>query len=197
MLRRVAIVGSLALWLAACGRAEEAPVQAERISLDEARNRPAEPAASPDTEEASWRVAGNGQAIHFGNAGEPPLLSLACDLREQPIRLRIIRHASARPGLKALLPVIGNGTISRFKVDATLNEGEWRWEGAVPSNDPALDVFTGRRELEATLPGAGSLLIEGSRIPGEFVTWCRAGGRNAQVEGNPPAEEPTKEEASE
>lgn len=197
MLRRVAIVCSLALGLAACGRAEEAPVQAERISLDEARNRPAEPAVSPDTEDAAWTVAENGQAIHFGDAGAPPLLTLACDLREEPVRLRIVRHAAARPGLKALFPVIGNGTISRFKVDATLNEGEWRWEGALPADDPALDVFTGRRELEATLPGAGSLLIEGSRIPGEFVTWCRAGGRTAQVEGNPLAEQPADEEASE
>jgi hypothetical protein len=31
-----------------------------------------------------------------------------------------------------------------------------------------LDVFTGPRELEATLPGGGTLLIAGSRIPGEF-----------------------------
>jgi hypothetical protein len=106
-------------------------------------------------------------------------------LRETPARLRIVRHVTARPGEKALLPVIGNGTISRFKVDAVLSGDEWRWEGALPAGDPSLDVFTGPRELEATLPGGGSVLIAGSRIPGEFVNWCRAGGgvRQPAVEG--------------
>jgi hypothetical protein len=53
--------------------------------------------------------------------------------------------------------------------------------GALPASDPSLDVFTGPRELEATLPGGGSLLIAGSRIPASFVTWCRAGGHVQRV----------------
>ena len=85
--------------------------------------------------------------------------------------------------------MIGNGTISRFKVDAALADGEWRWEGALPASDPSLDVFTGPRELEATLPGGGTLLIAGSRIPGEFVNWCRAGGRVQRVEAAEKAED--------
>ena len=110
------------------------------------------------------------------------MLTLACDLRKTPAQFRIVRHVAARPGEKALLPVIGNGTTSRFKVDATLAGGEWRWEGVVPASDPSLDVFTGPRELEATLPGGGTLLIGGSRIPGEFVTWCRTGGKTRQLD---------------
>ena len=110
-------------------------------------------------------------------------------MRKTPAQLRIVRHVAARPGEKALLPVIGNGTISRFKVDATLADGEWRWQGALPASDPSLDVFTGPRELEATLPGGGSLLIPGSRIPGEFVNWCRAGGRVQRVEAAEKAED--------
>jgi len=85
--------------------------------------------------------------------------------------------------------VIGNGMISRFKVDATLTDREWRWEGALPAADSQLDVFTGPREIEATLPGGGSLLIEGSRIPGEFVSWCRAGGKVQRAEAAEQAEE--------
>ena len=172
--RRTALI--MLLLLTACEREEE-PVQAQRFSLDAARHVPPQPLVSPDTVGAGWSVTGSGQAIDFGRPGAAPLLTLACDLRRTPAQLRIVRNVAARPGQKALLPVIGNGTISRFKVDAALADGEWRWEGALPASDPSLDVFTGPRELEATLPGGGTLLIAGSRIPGEFVNWCRGGGR--------------------
>ena len=32
-----------------------------------------------------------------------------------------------------MFPVIGNGTISRFKADAALEDGEWRWQATVPA----------------------------------------------------------------
>jgi hypothetical protein len=169
------------LLLAACDSGD-APMQAQRISLDDARAKVAEPLLSPDTEGAGWTVSAGQQAIRFALPGAEPFLTLACDLRETPATLTLVRHAPARPGQKALFPVIGNGTISRFKVDATLDEGEWRWEGALPARDPQFDVFTGPLGLEATLPGGGTLLIEGSRIPGEFVSWCRTGGRAAEAE---------------
>ena len=169
-------------FLAACGEGGDAPVQAQRITLDDARAKVAEPLLSPDPTGANWTVSGNGQAIDFGRPGAEPWLTLACDLREAPATLTVIRHVEARPGQKALFPVLGNGTVSRFKVDAALDEGEWRWEGVFPASDPQFDVFTGPRDLEATLPGGGTLLIEGSRIPGEFVNWCRAGGRLQRAE---------------
>jgi hypothetical protein len=50
-------------------------------------------------------------------------------------------------------------------------------------------VFTGRRDLEATLPGAGTLLIAGSGIPGEFVRWCRAGADVGEAAAEERAEE--------
>ena len=171
-----------ALLLAACGDGGDAPVQAQRISFAEARAKVAEPLPSPDTAGARWTVTNDDQAIAFGRAGAAPWLTLACDLREAPATLTLIRHVAARPGQKALLPVIGNGTISRFKVDAALGGGEWRWEGEFLAGDPQFDVFTGPLELEATLPGGGTLLIGGSRIPGEFVNWCRAGGRVLRAE---------------
>lgn len=168
--------------LAACGAEPEAPEQAQRFSLEDARHVPAKPLLSPDTKTASWSVTRNGQAIDFGIGGQPPMLTLACALRETPAQLRIIRHVSARPGQKALFPVIGNGMISRFPLDGVLHEGEWRWEGSLPASDTKLDVFAGPREIEATLPGGGTLMIAGSRIPGEFVNWCRAGGRVQRAE---------------
>ena len=122
------------------------------------------------------------RAIKFGHPDVAPLLTLACNLRNTPATLTLVRHTLSRPGQKALLPVIGNGTISRFKVDAALADGEWRWEGRFLATDPQLDVFTGPRELEATMPGGGTVRIGGSRIPGEFVNWCRAGGRVQRAE---------------
>lgn len=186
----------LPLLLAACGQSEQAPVQAQRFSLDAARHVPAAPTRSPDTKGDAWSVSGSGQAIDFGPPGGAPLLTLACELRQPPARLRIVRHVQAGPGQKALFPVMGNGTISRFKLDAALHDGEWRWEGALPAGDPLLDVFTGPRELEATLPGGGTLLIDGSRIPGEFVNWCRAGGRVQRAEAAEQAEAGEEEKAS-
>jgi hypothetical protein len=172
---RPAIIAATMLALAACDRAK-APVDPQRVSLEEARGGVREPLASPDTENARWTVAPNGQAVAFGNPGEGPFLSLACRVKDDPPTMRVIRHVEARPGEKALFPVLGNGTISRFKADAALEDDEWRWQAVVPADDPSLEVFTGAREIEATLPGAGSLIIAGSRVPGEFIAWCRRGG---------------------
>ena len=172
---RLPLIVATLLSLVACDRAEE-PVDPQRISLDAARGEAREPLASPDTDDARWTVAPDGQAVAFGNAGERPFLSLACRVKDDPPTIRVIRHAEARPGEKALFPVLGNGTISRFKADAALEDGEWRWQATVPADDALLEVFTGAREIEATLPGAGSLIISGSRVPGEFIAWCRRGG---------------------
>jgi len=179
---RLALVVAATVLACACGEGGDAPVQAQRISLEDARAKVAEPLLSPDTAGAAWKVTDDGQAIDFGRPGAAPWLTLACDTRKAPATLTVVRHVAARPGQKALFPVLGNGTISRFKVDAALHQGEWRWEGVLPASDPQLDVFTGPRELEATLPGGGTLLIAGSRIPGEFVNWCRAGGRVLRAE---------------
>lgn len=178
----------LILLSAAACQSEPEPVQAQRFSLDEARAKVAEPLGSPDTRGAAWRVSRTGQAIEFGQSGTSPWLTLACGLRSTPATLTIVRHVAARPGQKALLPVLGNGTIARFKVDAALADGEWRWQGTLQASDPQLDVFTGPRELEATLPGGGTLLIAGSRIPGEFVNWCRAGGQAPRGDATEQAE---------
>lgn len=145
----------------------------------------------PDLEDASWAVSPDGQAIDFGPDPDAPLLTLDCRLKEAPPQLAIIRHHPAPPDAKALFPVIGNGTTSRFPLDAKLEADGRIWEGTFPANDPLLDVFTGPRPIEATLPGGGTLRIPGSRIPGEFLAWCRAGGKVMETE----AEESEEAEA--
>ena len=181
-----ALLVSFAL-LGACDRA-----QVERIDLGDVRPaQVAEPLASPFTEEASWQVAPSGRALNFGNDNEVPFLSLSCAAPEggAPV-LTVIRHVPAQPGAKALFAVIGNGMIARFYVDATLNEGEWRWEGRYPADAAELQVFTGPRDLEATLPGGGTLKIAGSPLPREFVTWCEQRSMDSPAPGQQTGAEP-------
>ena len=37
-----------------------------------------------------------------------------------------------------------------------------------------MDVLTGTRQVEATVPGAGSVILNSSPLPGELVETCRA-----------------------
>jgi hypothetical protein len=167
--------------LGACER-EQAPVEAQRISFDQVPSQGEEPLPSPDTKDASWVVAPNGQSIAFENPGQKPWLTLACKVDAVPPQITIVRHAPARPGEKALFPVIGNRIISRFKVDAALADGEWRWQGTLPADDPLFEVFEGPGPLEATLPGGGTVKTGASGVPGQFLAWCRAGGKAPAVE---------------
>ena len=186
MILRFALAASACL-LAGCSNASEPSVsEPARISLDDTGPRTASAISSPDTSLASWSVAEDGQAIHFGDDGEDPLLTLACDLRAEEPLFEIIRHAKALPGQSALFPFIGNGMRSRFMADAALDDGEWRWEATLAADDPQLNVFAGQRDFTATLPGHGMLEIGGSRIPGEFLEWCRSGGENTVVEAPEP-----------
>ena len=183
-LRTVPTVAIVVL-LAACHR-EQAPVQGQRIALEDVRSEREQPLPTPDTKNASWTVSSTGQAINFGNPGGEPFLSLACSVKAGLPQITVIRHARARPGEKALFPVIGGGVVSRFKVDAALADNEWRWQGTLPADDPLLEVFEGAHELEATLPGGGTLKLKASAIPGQFLAWCRAGGKAPAVEAADP-----------
>lgn len=170
--------------LAACGDAADAPQdEPTRILLENAEPPEARALASPDTSDAFWQVAESGQAVNFGNEGEAPLLTLACDLADDtPPQFVIIRHAEALPGQEALFPFVGNGMSRRFLADTVLVDGEWRWEARLPASSAQLEIFEGSRGMFATLPGRGTLEMRGSRIPGEFLAWCRAGGELPDVE---------------
>lgn len=163
--------------LVACHPHQQAPVQGQRIALDQVPSGGEQPLPSPDTTGAGWTVSANGQAVDFGQPGQRPYLSLACAVKAGEPQVTVIRHVPARPGEKALFPVIGGGIISRFKVDAALADNEWRWQGTMPADDPLLKVFEGAHALEATLPGGGTVKTKASGVPGQFLTWCREGGR--------------------
>lgn len=184
-MRPLPLLFALALALTACGQPSATPADAERIPIAQGTARAHDPLPSPDTTSASWFVDANGRTLHFGNRNEKPFLSLDCLISDGPAQLAIIRHAAALPGQEALFPVYGNGVRSRFLADATLRNGEWRWEAVQRADDPQLDVFLGPRELIATLPGKGTLEIGKSRMPGQFVEWCRSGGRAGQPAGQP------------
>lgn len=138
------------------------------------------PLPSPDTSRAIWSVGPSGHALQFGNRDTPPWLTLDCRLSASaPPQLAIIRHASGLPGQTALFAVMGNGHVARLPADAVLNENEWRWESVVAAADPRMDLFIGPGDMRATLPGKGAIAIPPSPIPGQFVEWCRRGGRPA------------------
>lgn len=165
--------------------------------LDDTAPREARAFPSPDTSDAFWTVAENGQAIRFGNEGEPPFLTLACELGDDaPPEFRIIRHAEAYPGQSALFPFVGNGMTRRFLADTVLVDGEWRWEARLPASNTQLEIFEGTREMYATLPGRGTLQFKPSRIPSEFLAWCRAGGELPEVEGDTETEETSNRRSS-
>lgn len=171
---RAAVAVAVTLVLAACGE-RGGPVQ--RVELhDDGTALPQVMVHSPDTSQAVWLVADDGQSLVYGNRGGPRLLTLACEAEADPPRLTIMRHAPALPGQTALFPVIGNGERSRFPVDARQVQGDWRWQVTLPANDVRWDVFAGSRQLLATLPGGGTLDIAGSRMPGAFLDWCRNEG---------------------
>tara|TARA_A100001391_G_scaffold205109_1_gene203551 strand:+ start:31165 stop:31752 length:588 start_codon:yes stop_codon:yes gene_type:complete len=189
MLRPLSIL-LLALPLAACGAANGAPSNEGTDLAEAVAAAPREIVLeSPETQFATWTVAKNGHAIHFANPGQPPLLTLDCRLDAKPITMAIIRHAPALPGQSALFAVMGNGHVSRLPAEPVVQENEWRWEASLPADDEGLDLFIGPGDMRATLPGRGAIAMQPSRIPGEFVEWCRAGGKTV----NAPVEKPAPE----
>ncbi|WP_454597304.1 hypothetical protein [Qipengyuania sp. SM2507] len=151
-----------------------------RVGL-EAQSGPSEPQASPDTEDAQWVVSREPGRIIYGNPGETPLLALACVEGTGGAEIAFERIVAADPDAKAILALIGNSHVTRLFVDAEKTGDDWRWRGATRADDPALEVLTGPRQVEATVPGAGSVILNSSSLPRELINRCRAQGR-----GQPP-----------
>ncbi len=163
-----------ALLLAACHSQPSASTPAARIALDQVGQDGSDQYVSPDTTGAGWQADG-AQRIGFSLPGKPAWLTLACEQPDPAAapNIRFIRHAPADPGAKALFAVIGNGRIARLKIDAIRDGKSWHWEGAVPVDDPRLDVLKGPNRIEATLPGAGTLKLNASSMPGQLLAECR------------------------
>jgi hypothetical protein len=93
-LNRRTLPAALLLLLTACHR-EQAPVEAQRISLDQVPSQGEQPLPSPDTEGASWTVSSTGQTIDFGKPGGKPFVSLACSVKAGQPRITVIRGCPA------------------------------------------------------------------------------------------------------
>lgn len=169
-MRRVAVL-VLAL-LAAC-RPPAADDYIERVQLDRARGQVREPLPSPDTKGAIWAGSEGPDRIVYGQPGQTPLFAIACAGKGTLRRLEITRIAATDPKAKGLLALIGNGHVERLKVDATWNGKAWLYQGAYAPGDPALDVLTGPHQVEATIPGMGTVMLNPSARPGELIERCR------------------------
>lgn len=179
---RLFFISPALILLAACGQQHGDAV--ERIALDTIGARPSQPLPSPDTEGAEWQPLDGARSIRYGKPGEPPLLTIACELGgTAPPRIRMIRHAPADPDAKALFAVIGPRHNARFKVDAKRNGAGWRWESATLADNPLLDIFAEGGDIEATIPGAGTMKLSASDQPGRLVAWCRRASPSLQPSG--------------
>ncbi|MCP5396467.1 MAG: hypothetical protein H6918_07025 [Sphingomonadaceae bacterium] len=146
-----------------------------RDAVEDTREAPSDPIASPDTTNALWAPVEEGNRLLFGNPGEKAFIALVCEAKDGKPKLRLVRNAPADPRAQALFALIGNGHVERLPMDAAWTGKEWRWEGLFAADDPRLEVFTGPRMVEATLPGAGSVEINPSKLPGRFIERCRSG----------------------
>ncbi len=138
------------------------------------REAPSAPIASPDTKGAVWAPSpANPRRLVYGKPGERVLFALECvDGSTGPV-LHYTRFATADAHAKAILALIGNGHVARLKIDAARSRNQWLWQGSEPALSPGLEGLTGGRQVEATVPGAGSLILNPSPLPGELILHCR------------------------
>jgi hypothetical protein len=172
--------GAAVRWAAACGLAMLAacrPPAADhyvtRVELQPASGDAHVLMHSPDTTGAIWAGTASPDRLLYGKPGETPLMALECAGEGTLRSLVVTRFAQADAHAKAMLALIGNGHVSRFKVDSTWNGRGWLWQGRIAPGDPLLDVLTGQREVEATIPGAGTLKLNPSSRPAELIERCR------------------------
>lgn len=145
---------------------------AERGAAAPERDFASAPLASPDSEGAIWAPAAEGERLLYGKPGERPYLALSCEGDEAP-QIIFTRFAPADPHASALMPLIGNGHISRLPIEAHYTGTVWLWRGDYSADDPDLDVLTGLRDVALTIPGAGRIVLNPSPLPRDLIEGCR------------------------
>ena len=173
MRRKIALAATLVA-LAGC-KPPAAEDYVARVALDTAERYASDPLPSPDTEGALWAPGDGELRILYGKPGEASLMALACEDGGDGKRIHITRFAPADPRAKAILALIGNGHVVHLNVDATWNGRAWLWEGYAAADDPQLEVLAGPRRVEATIAGAGSLVLNPSQMPRRLIEACLGG----------------------
>ncbi|GAA4644391.1 hypothetical protein GCM10023115_23510 [Pontixanthobacter gangjinensis] len=163
---------SAALALAAC-KPPAADEYVERIAIDDRREAPSMPIDTPNTEGAIWADSTQPDRMLYGNTGQPAIFALGCEKAGAAYKVHITRFIAADPQAKGLMALIGNGHIARLPVDSVWNGKVWLWEGYYDPRNPDLDVLTGPRKIEATIPGAGSVVLNPSPRPAQLIDHCR------------------------
>lgn len=145
-----------------------------RVGVTE-RAAPSPPILTPDTKGAGWAPSpANPLRLLYGKPGQPVMFALECSDGPAGPVLTYTRFANADPRAKAILAFVGNGHVSRLKIDAVRNGNRWLWRGSEPAVSLNFEGLTGGRQVEATVPGAGSLILNPSQWPGELIRQCRA-----------------------
>lgn len=133
-----------------------------------------EPLLSPDTKGAGWAPSAEPGRIIYGIPGQPALVALECIERAgQSQMLRVTRLAPADEGASALMALIGNGSIGRLEVEAAELGNRHVWQGEAPAEDTVWEPLNGPRQLTVTVPGAGMVTINPSRLPEDLLAECR------------------------
>lgn len=166
--RKRAIGLAALLPLAACSPPASDDYSA-RLRISDETQFASDPLPSPDSVGAVWAASPTvPDRILYGKPGERPLMGLTCDAGQ----IVFARYAPADPEAKAILALIGNGHVERLFVDATPRGEAWLWQGSLPAGDQRLEALTGRGRVEATIPGAGTLVLNASTAPAQFVNRC-------------------------
>tara|TARA_B100000678_G_scaffold183314_1_gene153174 strand:- start:680 stop:1255 length:576 start_codon:yes stop_codon:yes gene_type:complete len=139
-----------------------------------------EPQPSPDAADAVWAPSQTPLRLLYGIPGQQPFAAVACEAEGEEPLIRVTRFARADEGAQALMAIIGNGHKERFPVAATDNGRAFLWEGTIPLESEKLDVLTGRRGVELTIPGAGTLALNQSEAPRDLIETCRLVVRQAE-----------------
>lgn len=132
------------------------------------------PLSSPDVTGARWVASTNPQRILYGKPDHPALIALACEQNGPQPHLRLTRFTPAPAGGKAVFAVDGNGYIARWKADAAQAEGGYNWQSIVRLDEYKLNALLGLRSIEATIPGAGTVIINQNDLPRQLIEQCRS-----------------------
>lgn len=168
---RIAILPSL-LALAACSP-PAADGYAARSAGGAAQQAGLAPLPSPDVTGADWVPSTTPHRLVYGKPGEMPLLALACEQNGPVPHLTLTRFARAPEDGRAIFAVDGNGYIGRWKADAVEASGGHVWQAIIGLDEYKLNALLGDRSIEATVPGAGTVIVNQNGLPRQLIETCR------------------------